>query len=84
VTETIVIRGGLSADSSEFATIAGRLIERGACEDVETFRTRVLLTARASNEIAVFGGLPPMNFSDDEEGQGGIAAKYSERNVKEN
>jgi hypothetical protein len=67
VTESIAIRGGLSTDSSdEFATIAGRLIERGACEDVETFRTRVLLTARASNEIAVFGGLPKTQFEDDD------------------
>jgi hypothetical protein len=63
--DSISIRGGLTADSStEFATIAGRRIDRGACEDPEMFRQRVELTAKASGEIAIFGGLPPMDRDD--------------------
>jgi hypothetical protein len=64
--DSIVIRGGLKDDaSSEFATVGDRRIDRGACEDPEAFKQRVLITARACGEIAVFGGLPPMDRDDE-------------------
>jgi hypothetical protein len=64
--DSIVIRGGLKDDaSSEFATVGDRRIDRGAVEDVETFRQRVLITAQACGEVAVFGGLPPMDRDDE-------------------
>ena len=64
--DEIVIRGGLKDDaSSEFATVGDRRIDRGAVEEPEAFKQRVMLTAQACGEVAVFGGLPPM-VRDDE------------------
>jgi hypothetical protein len=64
--DSIVIRGGLKDDaSSEFATVRDRRIDRGACEDPEAFKQRVLITAQACGEVAVFGGLPPMVMGED-------------------
>jgi hypothetical protein len=64
--ESISIRGGLTADaSSEFATVGDRRIDRGACEDPEAFKQRVMLTAQACGEVAVFGGLPPRVRADE-------------------
>jgi len=66
--DPIIITGGLTDDAStEFAKGGDRRIDRGACEDPEAFKMRVLLTARACNEVAVFGGLPPLRWDDSED-----------------
>jgi hypothetical protein len=70
MTDSIMIAGGLTDDaSSEFAHVGDRRIDRGATEDVDAFKMRVLLTAKACNEIAVFGGLPRLRWDDSEDGE---------------
>jgi hypothetical protein len=63
--DSIVILGGLSADaSSEFAMVGDVHVQRGACEDVETFKARVMALSEATNRPAIFGGLPPIDRDD--------------------
>jgi len=64
---SISISGGLADDASiEFARVGDRRIDRAATEDVEMFRDRVLLFARACGDVAIFGGLPDFPTEDGE------------------
>jgi uncharacterized protein (DUF1330 family) len=65
--ETIVITGGTSEDSSGDIARFSIVIEREDDESVEAFRARARETAiAAGSDQLVFGGLPPMNFTDEQ------------------
>jgi hypothetical protein len=66
--QTNDIEGGLERDGSEnFATVGGVLIEREDGEPVEAFRARAREAAvAAGSEHIVFGGLRPMNITDEQ------------------
>jgi hypothetical protein len=67
VTESIAIRGGMTSDASnEFAQVGDLHVQRGACEDIDQFKARVLALSEATNRTAVFGGLPKTQFEDDD------------------
>jgi hypothetical protein len=62
----IQILGGIEADASDkFAWVGQELVERLGGETSAAFRMRVMMTARAAREHAVFGGLPPMPMNGD-------------------